>query len=174
MARVTLPDIDRILEAIRTEARARRSTARAGAYSGGALGADTRAESHGIQQPEAQHVADYLALPLDTFMVQAYRASLGRDPDPAGAAHYQRMMLRGRISRVELLGRLAFSPESRRRGVPRIPGVGLAFIFALAYRVPLVGALAAWLVRAARLPAHLQDRSAIEAAALASGTWMKR
>jgi Domain of unknown function (DUF4214) len=168
------PDIDRILEAIRAEARARGSKSWAGGFSTdlpndpGGPGA-----SHGLQQLPARHVADYLALPLDAFIAGAYRNTLGREPDAAGAAYYQRMMLRGRFTRIEVLGRLAFSPEARRRG-NRIPGIVPALAIALAYRIPLLGPAAAFLAHAARLPAHWQDRSAIEATALASGSWMKR
>ena len=174
MAGAASPDIDRILEAIRAEARARGSKAHAGNYpvEAAAVGS-VYVQNHGLQPLEAQHVADYLALPLDAFLSVAYRAALGREPDAAGAAHYQRMMLRGRLTRVEVLGRIAFSPEARRRGKP-VAGIGLAFALALAYRVPLLGPLAALLARLARLPAHCQDRSRIEATALASGSWMKR
>jgi hypothetical protein len=63
------PDIDRILEAIRSEASARGARGRMGAYS--------------------------TDLP----------------PTAAGAAHRQRGLLRGRMTRIEVLGRLAFSPE---------------------------------------------------------------
>lgn len=168
------PDIDRILEAIRAEAKVRGSKGRAGAYSTEMpAGAGVYAASHGMAMLEAQHAADYLALPIDAFLATAYRATLGRDPDAAGAAHYQRMMLRGRLTRIEVLGRLSFSPEARRRGQP-VPGIGPAFALALAYRIPLLGPVAAFLARLARLPAHWQDRSAIEATALASGSWMKR
>ena len=174
LAGAPFPDIDRILEAIRAEARARGSKSRAGRYA--TQGADTEStgESHGMQQLKLQHAADFIALPFDSFIVEAYRATVGRDPDAAGAAHYQRMLLRGSATRIEVLGRLAFSPECRRRGGRPVPGVTPALLLALAYRLPLAGPLLALIARAARLPAHWQDRSVIEATALASGSWMKR
>ena len=171
LPRAASPDIDRILEAIRTEARSRGSKERIGVFS--TEGAQAYLSSHGMPQLEAKHVADFLALPLDAFVSTAYRAALGRDPDPAGAAHYQRLLLRGRLTRIEVLGRLSFSPEARRRG-RRVPGIVPAFAFALLYRIPLAGWLLAVLARALGLPSHLQDRSVLEAQALASGTWMKR
>jgi hypothetical protein len=164
----TLPDIDRILQAIRTEAHARGAASRAMPHATGGA-----ASSHGLPQPELRHAADFLALPLDVFLHAAYRHVLGRDPDAAGSAHYQRALLAGRLTRIELLGRLRLSPEGRRRGM-RLPGLDIAFPLALAYRIPVAGPLLALVARLLRLPAHWQDRSGIEVAALASGAWMKR
>lgn len=128
---------------------------------------------HGLPLPEPRHVADFLALPLDQFMAEAYRRILGREADAAGVDNFQRAMLRGRLTRIEVLGRLRLSPEGRRRAAP-IPGLGAAFALATLYRIPVAGPVAAWLAGLLALPAHWQDRKRIEAAALASGSWMKR
>lgn len=170
-------DIDRILEAIRTEAKARGSKARVGAFStempasGGAV---VQVASYGLPPLPSTHVADYLALPLDAFLGEAYRGALGRDPDPSGAAHYQRKLLRGALTRIEVLGRLSFSSEGRRSRCS-VPGLLPAFLLATAYRLlPVVGPALALVARALNFPAHWQDRSAIESAAIATGSWMKR
>ena len=55
-----------------------------------------------------------------------------------------------------------------------VKGVVLASLVATFYRVPVLGPVAAVAARILRLPAHWQDRSALEAAAFATGTWMKR
>lgn len=170
----TPPDIDRILVAIREEARARGSKTRAGGYpteisGGGAV----HVVSYGLPKPELRHVADFLALPLDTFLSSAYCRILGRDPDASGAAHYQSALLRGSLTRIEVLGRLALSPEGRARG-SQVQGLTFAFLLAMAYRVPVAGLLAALAAKVLRLPAHWQDRSTLEATAVASGGWMKR
>ncbi len=165
------PDIDAILDAIRAEARARAARGRIGSYD-----VLVRAEAdvpHGLAQPEAMHVADLLALPLDVFLLTAYRCVLGREPDTAGGAHYQRALLRGQLTRIEMLGRLSLSAEGRRRG-RRLPGVLPAFLLATLYRVPVAGPVAALVARLLRLPAHCQDRSILEATALGAGGWMKR
>lgn len=168
MPTAATPDIDRILDAIRREARARGSRAAIGSYP-----MIESADASGLAAPDIAHVADYLALPLDVFIVSAYRAILAREPDAAGAAHYQRMLLRGRLTRVEVLGRLCFSSEGRRRArAPR--GIHASFALAMLYRVPLVGPIAGFLATLLRLPPHWQDRSSLERAALATGSWMKR
>jgi hypothetical protein len=167
-------DIDRILDAIRGEARARGSKGRVGSYSTELpAGAMVQVASYGLLALKPVHVADFLALPLDMFLEGAYRHILGREPDTAGATHYQRALLRGQLTRIEVLGRLGFSPEGRQRG-SALPGLAIAFVLATGYRVPVIGPAAAWLARLLRLPAHWQDRSTLEAAALASGSWIKR
>jgi hypothetical protein len=168
------PDIDRILEAIRAEARARGSKGRVGPYAtDDGLAGLVRVASHGLPAPEATHVADFLALPLDVFLAQAYQLVLGRPADPAGTAHYQRALLRGKLTRIEVLGRLRLSPEGRAYG-SAVRGVMPAFLLATGYRIPLVGPLAALAARALGLPSHWQDRTRLEATALAAGGWMKR
>ena len=166
------PDIDRILEAIRTEARARGSKGRVGSYSTD-IGGTVRLASYGLPRLETRHVADFLALPMDEFFAEAYRQVLGREPDASGLATFQRAMLRGRFTRIEVMGRLWLSAEGRRRGTA-VPGLGLAFAIATLYRIPVAGPLAAVAARALKLPAHWQDRSGIESTALATGAWMKR
>jgi hypothetical protein len=174
LSSITPRDIDRILDAIRAEAQARGSKSRVGQYATGAPGTVGGAvASHGLGLVELQHAADFLALPLDVFLWETYRHFLGRNPDPAGAAHYQRQLLAGRLTRIEVLGRFALSAEARRRGVS-IRGVVLPALVATFYRVPVLGPAAALVARILRLPAHWQDRSTLEAAAFATGTWMKR
>lgn len=129
--------------------------------------------THGLPMPEPRHVADFLALPLDVFLVSAYRVVLDREPDAGGLSHYQRCLLRGSLTRIEVLGRLKLSPEGRRRG-GALGGVMPAFFLAMVYRVPLAGPALAFAARLLAMPAHLQDRSGIERAALAGGAWMKR
>jgi hypothetical protein len=165
------PPIDRILEAIRAEARSRGSRERERGFSSG--GDVVMAGTHGMLPPPVRHVRDLLALPLDVFLATAYRELLGREADAAGAAHYQRQLLRGALTRAEVVGRLALSPEARRRGA-LLPGALSAFAFATFYRLPLLGPAAALVAWALRLPAHWQDRARIEQAALATGGWMKR
>lgn len=170
----SIPEIDNILKAIREEARARGSKARA-ASSGEVLapGATVVMGQPGVPAPPIAHVSDFLSLPFDVFLDEAYRAVLGREGDPAGLAHYRRALLRGSLTRLEVLGRLRLSREGRWHR-PHVPGVMFAFLLATGYRLPVVGPLSALVARLLGLPAHWQDRSGLERAALATGSWMKR
>lgn len=129
--------------------------------------------SYGLPALDVEHVADYLALPLDVFVHQAYARILGRAPDSEGAVHYQRMLLRSQLTRIDVLARIAYSPEGREKGRP-LPGLAIAALFAAVYHIPLLGPALSIVARALRLPSHLQDCRFIETAAVASGGWMKR
>lgn len=168
-----LPDIDHILDAIRAEARERGAKGRIGAYSTEVSAGAVNMVNCGLPRLDTRHVSDFLALPLDEFLNEAYWQVLGREPDASGIANYQRYLLRGRFTRIEVLGLIWLSPEGRRRG-KRMPGLALAFFFAAFYRLPLAGPVIALAARALRLPAHWQDRSVLESTALASGAWMRR
>lgn len=178
MSSITPRDIDHILDAIRAEAKARGGKSGVGRYTTeaapAAAGASVvMASSHGVGMVELLHAADFLPLPMDVFLWEAYRRLVGRNPDPQGAAWYQRQLLAGRLTRIEVLGRLALSPEGRMHR-SSVRGIVLPCLAATFYRLPVLGPLAALAARILRLPAHWQDRSTIEATANATGTWMKR
>jgi hypothetical protein len=168
------PDLDRIIGAVHNEVADRGARTGIGARAIGMPPAAAPAASPGgLPKPAARHVADLLTLPLDVFIADAYQAFLGRAPDAEGANHYQRALLRGRLTRIEVLGRLAYSGEGRRHA-RSLPGLAPAFLLATAYRIPVLGPVLAIAARLLRLPAHWQDRSTVEAAGLASGDWMRR
>ncbi len=155
------PDLDRILAAIREEARRRGARERPGA--------DVRTSTGGqpswLRRPalagDPRHVRDFLALGSEGLLDAAYRTLLNRPPDPRGAARYRHALRTGRRTKIEVLGRIRFSREGRRHGVA-IPGLLPAFAFALAYRVPIAGAVLAGASALLRLPAHLRDRAPLE------------
>lgn len=155
------PDLDRILAAIREEAQRRGARERPGS--------DLRALPGGppswVRRPalagEPRHVCDFLALGSEGLLDAAYRTLLNRPPDPKGAARYRRALRTGRRTKVEVLGRIRYSGEGRRHGVT-IPGLLPALVFALAYRVPIAGAVLAGASALLRLPPHLRDRTALE------------
>jgi predicted SAM-dependent methyltransferase len=51
------------------------------------------------------------------FVVNAYREILGREPEPLGLDYYLSSLRTGRLSKLEALGRLRFSPEGQARKV---------------------------------------------------------
>ena len=71
------------------------------------------------------------------FIHVAYKASLGRPPDEEGLRVYSTMLQAG-ASKVEILGRLRYSPEGRRSRI-RIGGLAVAFTFDTISRLPVIG-----------------------------------
>lgn len=61
------------------------------------------------------------------FVTTAYIAILHRLPDPGGHQHFLDL-LRSGCHKVDILGRLRYSPEGRKVGA-KLPGLGLSFFF---------------------------------------------
>lgn len=79
-----------------------------------------------------------------TFVTQAYRAVLRRDPDPDGLSHFLGLLRGRRASKVEILGMLRWSPEGVAKGV-HIDGLLLPFTVRTWMRKRFVGPLVSWL-----------------------------
>jgi hypothetical protein len=109
-----------------------------------------------ISRSDKHHLNDFLTLHDQDFVGAAYRGLLERDADPAGCAHYLDSLRAGRLSKVEILGRLRYSPEGRQKKVP-VKGLLLAFLAQRAYRVPIVGGIFALVAMPANLP-RMQSR----------------
>ncbi len=99
-------------------------------------------------------LADFLNFYDAAFIRQAYRGILGREPDAHGLQNYLERLHSGRVSKVEILGRLRYSPEGRARAV-RVHGLLLPLIVAVAGRWPVVGYIWRWLAAWLRLPVFI-------------------
>lgn len=95
-----------------------------------------------------------------TFVLTCYRLLLGRDPDPHGLAHYAGLLEDGE-DKAFVIGAMAYSGEGRRRGV-RVQGLLWRFLIAAGQRVPVAGALFAWLVAVVSLSARARAARAAE------------
>ncbi len=93
-----------------------------------------------LEVKSSYHLSDLLAFHGEAFIHGAYTAILGRYPDPAGKASYLERLTLGRISRVEVLGRLRYSGEGRRQKTP-VKGLARAFALQCLYRIPVLGRL---------------------------------
>jgi hypothetical protein len=96
-------------------------------------------------------IADFVGFEGPQFIRCAYRRILGREPDPFGREHFEQAIGSGRLSKVEALGRIRYSPEGRARGV-RITGLVPAYLLRLLFRIPIVGSLVETAYCVVRLP----------------------
>lgn len=156
------PVIDEIIARIQAEAAARRATAVPGPAPADAARSAPAAAAPFQLQPEfafgqSYAVGDFTRFHGAAFVTNAYRALLGRQPDAAGLAQWTRQLGEG-LSKVDILGRIRYSGEGRRRAVP-VRGLLPAFALATAQRVPLL----AHLVALARLPAAARHHRSLEA-----------
>jgi len=110
---------------------------------------------------EDYHLEDLLVFNDEAFVRNAYRAILRREPDDSGFADYLENLRNGRISKVDVLSSLRFSPEGQLRDV-KVSGLNKPPLFPKLYNVPVLGYLIERLVAITRLPALITDHRRLE------------
>jgi len=121
-----------------------------------------------LQLPKAQfsvaeryHLNDFLALHDLDFIDAAYRGLLKRAADAEGKRHFLEGLRGGRLSKIEILGRLRYSPEGRRHGV-RVRGLLPAFAVQHATRLPVIGGMVGFAMGVVRLPRYIRSLQGLE------------
>jgi len=107
-------------------------------------------------------LVDYLNRHDADFILGAYRGLLGREPDAEGWAHFLDALRRGSLSKVEILGRIRYSKEGRRRA-RRVPGLLSRTALHQIYRIPVAGYLVRLAVAVLRLPTSSTNTARLEA-----------
>lgn len=105
-------------------------------------------------------LADLLAFHDASFVENAYRVLLQRSPDAEGFKHYLGILREG-ASKVEVLGRLRYSPEGKLRGV-HVQGLLVAMAKVMVYRIPVLGYAAEVIVSVLRLPTVVRNMRRFE------------
>ncbi len=72
------------------------------------------------------------------FINNAYKAILGRLPDFGGEEYYLKNLRDGRLSKSEILGRLKYFSEGRRRKIS-IKGLLFPFLIQSSFKIPILG-----------------------------------
>jgi SAM-dependent methyltransferase len=106
-------------------------------------------------------LADFLNYHDEDFLRNAYRGILGREPDAEGFHHYLERLRSGSLSKVDILGRLRYSPEGRALKA-RIAGLFIPFAFRTLGRVPLVGYGIRWVNSIVHLPLIIRNLERID------------
>lgn len=97
----------------------------------------------------------------EDFLRTAYQAILGRRPDDNGVKAYLSGLRTGRLSKIDILGRLRFSPEGRERKIA-VRGLLPVWLAHTAYRIPVLGDVLAWGMTLLRLPRLVRQWSRFE------------
>lgn len=108
-------------------------------------------------------LTEFLRFHDAAFIANAYRGILGREPDAAGGDAYLERLREGSLAKVEILGRLRYSPEGRAAGV-RVDGLRVPFALRSVRRIPLVGPLLGMAQYVVRLPTIVRNHERLEAA----------
>jgi SAM-dependent methyltransferase len=90
------------------------------------------------------------------FVRQAYLLVLAREPDPLGGGNFLRLLREGRMSRIEILGSLRYSPEGRRKKI-RVDGLFWRFAMNLLYKIPVFGYWLKLAITLLRIPQTLKN-----------------
>ena len=117
-------------------------------------------------QPELEHreqyeIGDLLGFHDETFVGNAYRVILRREPDDAGLAQYVGNLRSGRYSKIDILRSLRFSTEGRKTNVA-VKGLTRASFLRKIYRLPVVGYLAQLVIAIFRLPVLIANFRRLE------------
>lgn len=91
-----------------------------------------------IQPKDSYSVNDFLGLHDEDFVVNAYEHILGRSPDSSGYGFFIKAIREGRLAKPEILARLRFSPEGRRRAV-KVKGLIPQALLQVSYKIPVFG-----------------------------------
>lgn len=117
-------------------------------------------------EDDRYHVNDLLQYHDQTFVWNAYRAILKREPDQVGLDQFLANLRSGRFDKLDILASLRFSPEGESRNVS-VEGLKRRPLYRRLYNVPVVGYLIEMLVALVRLPAAIHRRRQFEEYALA-------
>lgn len=110
--------------------------------------------------PDPLTYAYFAALHGREFVTTCYTALLGRGPDPGGLEHYTQLLMKGE-DKAMVLGRIAFSPEARKRGA-HVAGLLPRVAIATLEKVPVAGWILAWVIAVVALPVRQRERHAFE------------
>ncbi|MDY0042802.1 MAG: DUF4214 domain-containing protein, partial [Desulforhabdus sp.] len=102
------------------------------------------------------HINDFLQYHGAAFIKNAYRGILGREADLPAYIYYWGNLKAGKMSKIEILGRLRFSAEGRAKRA-HVHGLWLRFVVHLSFRIPILGYFSRLVVGAANLPTLIKN-----------------
>jgi len=106
-------------------------------------------------------LAEFLEYQDADFIRSAYRGILRREPDAGGYEHYGNLLYTGKMSKIEILGRLRYSAEGRFCKVP-VRGLLKPFLARSAFRLPVLGTTAAIANAVVKLPNIVRNQVSFE------------
>jgi len=162
---LTKDDIDRIMHRIREEVACEQSS-RAQATDGTAAesapsplpGAGIGPSAERLAGLPGNRVEDFLLDDDEAFLENAYRRILNRELDQGGRERFLTKLKAKRISKLEVLARLRYSPEGWANGVPMRGGLAVRGLTKAVFRVPILGYLPALLMHLIRLPVAVANQ----------------
>ena len=113
-----------------------------------------------LEESSVIRVDHFMRYHDEQFLAQVFAYYLGRQPDPAGFAHYLRLIRSG-TSRQHVLLDIARSPEARKRG-KRAVGEGRIAAALIVDHIPIVRTLVAIIRFNLNLRRHMREMRALQ------------
>ncbi|VEN73925.1 hypothetical protein EPICR_20396 [Candidatus Desulfarcum epimagneticum] len=107
------------------------------------------------------HASELLNFHDQEFIINAHRAILSRKPNDHEAHFFLSRMRAGELTKIEILGRLRFSPEGRQRKVS-LSGILFPFAAQTAFRIPVLGYIFRVMAQIINLPVIVKNFQKIE------------
>ena len=107
-------------------------------------------------------INDFLRYYGNDFVENCYRGILKRDPDKGGLHHYLDHLRQGKLTRIEVIGRLRYSKEGKRKGV-RVGGLFFPFLLHSSFPIPVLGYLIRLICGMLQLPTLLKNFQNLDA-----------
>ena len=123
-----------------------------------------RPAAHPLPHKDFYALSDFLGYHDSDFIDNAYFSALRRSPDSEGKKLYLAKLQKGELTKVDIVGRLRYSPEGRSKKVP-VKGLLLPFIFQSFFKIPVLGWGLRLVTGLLNLPTILKNIQAIENAA---------
>lgn len=95
------------------------------------------------------------------FVRNAFVELLGRKPDEGALEYYRAALMSGRMTKVQILGLVRYSPEGQLIG-KIVPGLRRRFLLQRSYRLPLLGRILRVLTSITALPRVMRDLQRLE------------
>jgi len=107
------------------------------------------------------NISDFLNYHDETFVRNTYRCILGREPDFPGLEFYLEKLRSGEFSKVEILGRIRYSPEGRSKKI-KINNILPLFAINRIYAIPVMGYIARLITGIINLPVIINNLTKYE------------
>ena len=117
---------------------------------------DSLSDNSLLGAKKAYNISDFLNYHDETFVRNTYRCILGREPDFPGLEFYLEKLRSGEFSKVEILGRIRYSPEGRSKKI-KINNILPLFTINRIYAIPVMGYIARLITGIINLPVIINN-----------------
>lgn len=114
-------------------------------------------QENGIPIKQHYHLNELLIYSDKKFIENCYQTILHRCADPDGLNNFLQKLYTGKLSKIEIITRLRFSPEGRKLKI-KISGLKSQLFLSTIYKIPVIGYLLHLFISITLLPKILEQQ----------------